>query len=256
MVKKRISYKLEKFFPTKCPKCFKAFKKPNKDFNYYADPRYSPSKAKEIIDKFPELYNFIEKEGIFTGNSRFDSGFIICENCKNITFRIVYASLMTHSKEKAIELIKDGSFNSITKTITYGKTEKSLEEYTHRTEGTSYLSKIAINEIKDLMNEIKTIKAGKENITDVEEKIKRLRKIDPLLDHLLETIPDKIKNNIKEDLISEVGPFWEKLHNDSKKFLTTGEIIFNALKKYKVTSKSQNSTKTSSILLTFSCLIL
>ncbi len=60
MTKKRISYHLEMFFPIKCPKCFKEFRKPRKDFNYYADPRYSPSNAKEINDQFPELYNFIE----------------------------------------------------------------------------------------------------------------------------------------------------------------------------------------------------
>ncbi len=51
------------------------------------------------------------------------------------------------------------------------------------------------------MNNIEKIKTEKIDIIDDEEKIKRLRKVDPLVDRLLENIPDKIKNNIKEDLI-------------------------------------------------------
>jgi len=45
----------------------------------------------------------------------------MCSNCKNITFRIIYASLTTYSKEKAMKLIEDGSFNSIKKSITREK---------------------------------------------------------------------------------------------------------------------------------------
>ncbi len=37
-----------------------------------------------------------------------------------------------------------------------------------------------------------------------------------------------------------MGPFWKRLNDDSKRFLTTGELIFNSLKEFKATFKSQD----------------
>lgn len=53
---KTTTYNLEKFFPTKCPERFREFRKPNKDFMYSADPRFSPSKAKE---KCPHSHDYM-----------------------------------------------------------------------------------------------------------------------------------------------------------------------------------------------------
>jgi len=102
-MEKTKAYRVEKFFPPRCPACEHPFRSHN-DFSIWAgNSGRSFEQAKiEQTKRFPELFKMINEGG---STNKFEIDFLICLHCNNVTMRIDYAVRQVLTLEEAEWLI-------------------------------------------------------------------------------------------------------------------------------------------------------
>jgi len=222
-VKSSSVYKVEKFFPSQCPKCNHEFKSHN-NFSIWGGEfghSFIDSKIK-MAKRFPELFKISENEpGFFVIENKYDIDFLICSNCKNVTLRIGYATKQVFTQKEAKRLIEEEGFTCWTKGIAKGNMAREYSQL-------SFLGAADLNKLQSL------VVTARDKTSDIKDATKRGDLFTIIMNPTLFGIVKKIQNNqisssVSESLGKAFGIHWDSLDRDCRSFLITAEIIRNDL---------------------------
>jgi hypothetical protein len=161
----------------------------------------------------PELYGSIQENtaGVFSGVNKFGSDLIICLHCKNVTFRIEYASTQVMSREEATRLVTTAGFTSWEEVVAVGSAFRPNSTFSIL--GTADLHRLASVTIQ-----------AKERASGDPDTFENL--LDPSLAELVNKVRESRMTDAARDSLSQLfGQFWTSLIPESREFLVTAEIL-------------------------------
>lgn len=98
-----------RFLPSRCPNCFHRFKRPGKDFaDWWGRGKSRYEAFRSLGEDFPDMYEAKKTQSGYSLTNRFETDFIQCGHCKNLTLRIMYASGNVRTKEEVEHLMSEG----------------------------------------------------------------------------------------------------------------------------------------------------
>jgi hypothetical protein len=149
--------------------------------------------------------------GVFVAADKFSSDFIICMHCKNVTFRIEYASRRVMSREEAVRLVTTGGFTFWQEAVAVGEVVRPY----------STLSLLGAADLQRLTSV--TIQA-KERASGDPDAFANL--LDPSLAELVNKVrEDRMTEAARDGLGALFGQLWTRLIPECRDFLVTAEVL-------------------------------
>jgi hypothetical protein len=213
------AFTVEKFFPPRCPDCGRDFASPQ-DFSLWAGDR-GTSLVDSLINQLranPELYS--SREGGIDVN-RFNADFIICNHCKNKTFRIHYGEEQVLNRREAERLVSEAGFTSISEGFAYGSmaTRRSTLYFL----GTADLARLT--EAAHAARR-RAASAGEDQPGDVFASV-----LDPALEEMIPQLrASQALDAARVRLSERFDDLWSRLSSEAQQFLATGEVLLDSLK--------------------------
>jgi len=233
-------YKVDRFFPPRCPRCLAEFRSWD-DIATYAGQRgasFVEALFRQRLD-FPEIFGDAVEGDLDSGapTARLITGetgegeleatavqrpgaslgidFIICRSCENVTTRIAYASRTVFSREEAERLVDEDGFNFLQEIHAHGTAARRSEEL-------SILAKADLDAMRIALSQARERSAG---VTDESERADAVL-ADPALSSVLsEWVRRTTSDHARRELSSLLGTEAATLNREVKEFLTTAEVL-------------------------------
>lgn len=209
---------VEKFFPPRCPACEHRFATPS-DFAAWAGRSSASSFAGASIDQaqaFPELYDVQQSEGVVLVDNRFGAGFIVCTHCENKTFRIHYGEERVLSRREADRLVEEAGFTSIKQGEAFGTAARPQ----------STISFLGAADLGRLTAAASAARAEARAAPPDKEGDIFAATLDPALEDLVRRLhQQRALAAVRVRLSERFGELWDRLGDETQRFLATAEIL-------------------------------
>ncbi len=213
-------FMVEKFFPPRCPKCEQSFASTADFAEYAGGPAGSFVEAKiRQAQVFPELFGSTSSDlpGVFRFSNKFDTDFIICKHCNNVTLRISYASRRVTSRDEAERLVTSGGF-------TFWREGEAIGNMAQPG------SRLSLLGAADLAKLSSVVLQAKQRVTQSGQPQANAdvfaSEVDPVLVELMNKIREtQVTTAAGERLRAIFGSLWQRLVADCRDFLVTAEVL-------------------------------
>jgi len=218
-MEKVTAYRVEKFFPPRCPVCEHPFRSQGDFADWAGKSGHSFVQAKiEQAKRFPELFEVTEAgNGIFKATDKFDIKFLICLQCENVTMRIGYAMRQVFTIEEADRLIDEEGFTCWNQIETFGHMARPYSQL-------SMLGAADFDQLQSIIVKARAEASAETNATKRGDYFASI--IDPaLLGILHKAHESRLNSSVTERLAATFNIHWSYLGQDCRSFLITAEIL-------------------------------
>lgn len=216
-------YVVKKFYPPRCPKCLHDFRSSGDFGAWWGHGASWQEAAQEQIRSFDDLFRITNQadESVIQYDNRFSADFIFCEQCKNVTMRIMYAEQQVLTQDEAERLDSSLGYTCWTKGEAVGNMARPVRA----------LFALGWLDLARLQDQVKVARDSAVSETDVWQRGDRFAEVlNPALANLVRQYQDANQSKVVRNRLQTIfGGHWLRLESDTRDFLLTAELITDEL---------------------------